>query len=163
MDDRWMIRKDVARVLEIENESFEYPWNEQQVVDFLRVRNQICRLMTINDLVVGYLFYSIHKDSFGVENIAVAKEYRRLGVGSGLVWRLVSRLHSERRSHVHCIVRESNLPAQQFFRGIGFLATSVVKNPFSNIEEDAYSMRFDIAEQTTKIPFSSRFSMRAGD
>lgn len=158
-----MIRKDIARVLEIESESFEHPWKEEEFFAFMRVRNQIGRVMVLDNLVVGYMLYSINKDSFGVVNIAVAKECRRLGVGSSLIWRLVSRLHVNRKNHVSCIVRESNLPALQFFRGLGFMATSVIKSPFDDCDEDAYSMRFSAVDESTKVPFSSRFSINLGE
>jgi ribosomal-protein-alanine N-acetyltransferase len=39
-------------------------------------------------------------------------------------------------------VRETNLPAQVFFRSLGFLATSVLQDFYQDTTEDAYLMHF---------------------
>jgi len=36
---RWLIRRDMTEVLEIENASFEYTWNEEDFLHCLRQRN----------------------------------------------------------------------------------------------------------------------------
>ena len=38
---RWMIRRDMSDVLEIENNSFEFPWFEEDFIRCLRQRNCI--------------------------------------------------------------------------------------------------------------------------
>jgi hypothetical protein len=38
---RWTIRADMQAILEIENESFEYPWSEDDFVRFYRGRNSL--------------------------------------------------------------------------------------------------------------------------
>jgi ribosomal-protein-alanine N-acetyltransferase len=39
-------------------------------------------------------------------------------------------------------VRETNLPAQLFFRALGFRATIVLRNFFDDSAEDAYVMQY---------------------
>jgi ribosomal-protein-alanine N-acetyltransferase len=39
-------------------------------------------------------------------------------------------------------VRETNLPAQVFFRSNGFRAISVMRNFYDDTPEDAYAMQF---------------------
>ena len=36
---RWMIRRDMAEVLDIEGQCFEFPWSEDDFVRCLRQRN----------------------------------------------------------------------------------------------------------------------------
>ena len=38
---RWMIRRDMAEVLEIERGAFEFPWFEEEFIRCLRQRNCI--------------------------------------------------------------------------------------------------------------------------
>ena len=38
---RWMIRRDMPEVLQIERTSFEYPWSEEDFIRCLRQRNCI--------------------------------------------------------------------------------------------------------------------------
>ena len=43
---------------------------------------------------------------------------------------------------VLCHVRETNLPAQLFFRSLGFRAVSIVSDFYEDTREDAYLMQF---------------------
>ena len=38
---RWMIRRDMAEVLDIERQCFEFPWTEDEFINCLRQRNAI--------------------------------------------------------------------------------------------------------------------------
>ena len=38
---RWMIRRDMPEVLDIENQAFEFPWTEEDFIRCLRQRNCI--------------------------------------------------------------------------------------------------------------------------
>ena len=41
-------------------------------------------------------------------------------------------------------VRETNLPAQLFFRSLGFRATTVLKDLYQDSTEDAYMMQYGL-------------------
>ena len=49
---RWMIRRDMPEVLSIENESFEFPWSEEDFIRCLRQRNCIGMVAEHHDRVV---------------------------------------------------------------------------------------------------------------
>ena len=38
---RWMIRRDMAEVLDIERQSFEFPWFEEDFIRCLRARRRL--------------------------------------------------------------------------------------------------------------------------
>ena len=52
---RWMIRRDMAEVLDIENESFEFPWQEEDFLRCLKQRNCIGMVAEQDDQVLGQL------------------------------------------------------------------------------------------------------------
>jgi len=56
--------------------------------------------------------------------------------------KLIGKLTPERRSRIVLEVRETNLPAQLFFRSLGFRAISVLKDFYQDTTEDAYLMHF---------------------
>ena len=58
---RWMIRRDMSDVLSIENESFEFPWSEQDFIRCLRQRNCIGMVAEVDDQIVGFMIYELHK------------------------------------------------------------------------------------------------------
>ena len=139
---RWMIRRDMPSVLSIENESFEFRWSEADFIRCLRGRNCIGMVPEIDDQVVGFMIYELHKNRLHILNFAVAKEMRRRGIGNAMVGKLLSKLSHERRNRIMLEVRETNLDAQLFFKGLGFRAISVLRDFYDDTVEDAYLMQY---------------------
>lgn len=139
---RWMIRRDMSEVLDIERMSFEFPWFEDDFVRCLRQRNCIGMVAEQGDRVVGFMIYELHKTRLHILNFAVSPHYRRRGIGSQMVQKLVGKLSSQRRTDISLEVRETNLEAQLFFRETGFRATEVLRDFYEDSPEDAYVMQF---------------------
>ncbi|MEN0110572.1 MAG: ribosomal protein S18-alanine N-acetyltransferase [Planctomycetota bacterium] len=137
-----MIRRDMEQVLQIEQQSFEFPWSEDDFVGCLRRRNCIGMIAERADRVVGFMIYELHKTRLHLLNLAVDADSRRRGVGSQMVDKLVGKLSSQRRTRLSLEVRETNLPAQIFFRESGFRATSVLRDFYEDSTEDAYLMQY---------------------
>ncbi len=70
---RWMIRRDMAEVLEIESEGFEFPWREEDFIRCLRQRNCIGMVAEHAERVVGFMIYELHKTRLHLLNFAVGK------------------------------------------------------------------------------------------
>ena len=143
---RWMIRRDMAEVLEIEQEAFEYPWSDEDFTRCLRQRNCIGMVAEAGDSVVAFMIYELHRTRLHVLNFAVRRSHRRFGVGRQMMEKLSTKLSAERRDRILLEVRERNLPAQLFFRSLGYRAISVLKDFYEDTTEDAYLMQFLAAE-----------------
>ena len=139
---RWMIRRDMPEVLDIEDESFEFPWLEEDFIRCLRQRNCIGMVAEHEDRVVGFMIYELYKNRIHVLNFAVGSEHRRRGVASQMVAKLVAKLSAQRRNRILLEVRETNLDAQLFFRESGFRAVSVLRDYYEDTPEDAYVMQY---------------------
>ena len=139
---RWMIRRDMADVLQIESSNFEFPWDDEDFIRCLRQRNCIGMVAEHEDRVVGFMIYELHKARIHVLNFAVAPSYQRLGVGSQMVAKLIAKLSAQRRTRVLLEIRETNLAAQLFFRENGFRAISVLHKYYEDTPEDAYLMQY---------------------
>jgi [ribosomal protein S18]-alanine N-acetyltransferase len=139
---RWMIRRDMAEVLEIENESFEFPWSEEEFIRCLRQRNCIGMVADCDDKVVGFMVYELHKTRLHILNFAVGRSRRRQGIGRKMAGKLVGKLSAQRRTRIVLEVRETNLDAQIFFRAQGFRAVNVLRDFYEDTTEDAYLMQF---------------------
>ena len=139
---RWMIRRDMPEVLDIEGESFEYPWSEEDFIRCLRQRNCIGMVAEHEDRVVGFMIYELHRTRLHVLNFAVAGTARRRGIGTQMVGKLSSKLTSGRRTRILLEVRETNLAAQLFFRSQAFRAVSVMRDFYEDTTEDAYLMQY---------------------
>jgi len=132
---RWMIRKDMPRVLDIEFATFDFPWCKPDFIRCLRQQNCIGIVCEHDGLVVGYMIYELHRKKIRVLNFAVAPGCRRQGVGRAMVAKLKSKLSEQRRFRICLAVRERNLDAQLFFRSQGFQAVTVIHR-FYEVEED---------------------------
>lgn len=139
---RWMIRRDMREVLDVEREAFEFPWSDEDFTRCLRQRNCIGMVAESGDSVVAFMIYELHRIRLHVLNFAVARSHRRLGIGTRMMEKLAGKLSPERRSRIVLEVRETNLPAQLFFRSLGFRAISVLKDFYQDTTEDAYLMHY---------------------
>src|SRR6478609_4041278 len=139
---RWMIRRDMPAVLAIEQECFEFPWYEDDFIRCLRQRNCIGMVAEASERVVGFMVYELHKHRLHVLNFAVSDAFRRRGIGTQMTKKLISKLSHDRRSRIMLEVRETNLPAQLFFRAVGFRAVSVLRDYYEDTTEDAYLMQY---------------------
>lgn len=139
---RWMIRRDMPEVLDIEQASFEFSWSEEEFVRCLRGRNCVGMVADYDDRVVGFMIYELHKTRLHILNFAVHPEMRRRRIGQQMMARLIGKLSAHRRNRILLEVRETNLGAQLFFRTLGFRAVSVLRDFYEDTPEDAYLMQY---------------------
>ena len=162
---RWMIRRDMAEVLDIERDSFEFPWYEEDFIRCLRQRNCIGMVAEHGERVVGFMIYELHKTRLHILNFAVASSMRHRDVGRQMAEKLISKLSSQRRTEISLEVRETNLPAQLFFKKLSFRATAVMRSYYEDSPEDAYLMKYlyEPEELEATIPFRrNRIDRMAG-
>jgi ribosomal-protein-alanine N-acetyltransferase len=144
---RWMIKRDMEEVFAIENLSFDHPWSEDDFLRCLRQRNCIGMVAEFNTgkswPVLGFMVYELHEKRLDLINFAVHPEWRLGGVATQMAAKLASKvLGSHRRSRIRLHVRESNLPAQLFFKGQGYRAIKIERGYYEDSGEDAYLMQF---------------------
>lgn len=154
---RWMIRRDMTEVHEIEQRSFEFPWSDEDFIRCLRQRNCIGMVAEHSERIVGFMIYELHKNRLHILNFAVHPEFCRRGVGEQMIRKLISKLAPQRRSRIMLEVRETNLAAQLFFKQLGFRAISLLREFYEDTPEDAYLMQFRLdpaaleANRTTRL------------
>lgn len=143
---RWMIRRDMPEVLAIEAEGFEFPWLEEDFICCVRRPSVIPMVGEHDGRVVGFMVYELARSRIDLLNLAVAGDCRRRGVGRQMVEKLCGKLSQQRRTAIVLEVRETNLPAQQFFRAMGFRAEAVLRAHYEDTPEDAYRMCYRLPE-----------------
>lgn len=159
---RWMIRRDMPEVLNIENGAFEFPWSEEDYIRCLRQRNCIGMVAEHNERVVGFMIYELHKNRLHILNFAVHDQLRRRGIGSQMIRKLVSKLSPQRRNRIMLEVRETNLAAQLFFRDLGFRAISLLRDFYEDTTEDAYLMQYRYSVKNANLADDEVPSRMAG-
>jgi ribosomal-protein-alanine N-acetyltransferase len=106
----------------------------------------------IADSVVAFMIYELHRSRLHMINFAVTRSHRRLGIGTHMLDKLIGKLTPDRRGRIVLEVRETNLPAQLFFRSLGFRATSVLKDFYRDSTEDAYLMQYVLEAAAEAMP-----------
>lgn len=138
---RWMIRRDLPEVVQLEQQSAECCWVEEDFLRCLQQRNCAAVVAVHDEKVVGVLVYESHKARLHLLNLVVHQQWRRLGVGERLIADLVTKL-SYRRDRILLEVRETNLGAQLFFQKNGFRATGVTRRYFPDTYEAAFLLEY---------------------
>ncbi|MBT4165662.1 ribosomal protein S18-alanine N-acetyltransferase [archaeon] len=152
--------KDYSAVLSIETDSFEFQWLRK---DFIRALNQTNikgKVAEYEGKVKGFMIYELYKHKINIPNIATAADFLGKGVGSKMVSKLIKKLSFQRKNRITLEVRETNLPAQLFFRSQGFRATKILRNYYENyhedVSEDAYRMEYRFGNPYVHLPFTPK-------
>lgn len=160
---RWMIRRDLEQVIDIEQACYELAWTEEDFLSCLRQRNNIGMVAEDEDgIIVGYMIYELEKNSLHVINFAVCPTEQRKGIGSEMVAKLKQKLRSQSRERIYLQLRESNLGAQLFFQRHGFRCVGTLRKYYPDNHETAYRMQFDLKRQHV-MKFANRISEFPGD
>ena len=140
---QWMVHRDLAEVVAIEQACFEFPWSEEDFLDCLRQRNCSGMVAKYEGRVVGFMIYEISKKNrIHLLNIATSPDYRYRGVARQMVRKLIGKLINQKRTRIVSKVRETNLSALLFLRSLGFRATNILRNFYEEMNEDAYLMQY---------------------
>jgi ribosomal-protein-alanine N-acetyltransferase len=138
-----MIGRDMKEVLDIENQSFEYPWGEEDFLRCLHERDITGRVIEVDEMIVGFIVYRLYKRHSEILDIAVHRNFRRMGAGGILVQKVVRAL-TKKRTHILCYVSEHNLVAQIWLREMGFIASGKPVRDWYEYQDgtsvDAYRM-----------------------
>jgi len=155
---RWMIVRDLPEVLAMEAASFDSAWTEADFRKVMRQRNTLGTVAVAyrasnpapvfrgapDEAVVGYLIYGLHRNYYELLNFAVDPRCRRRGIGRQLIEKFTGKLRPGLRRSVRLVVRDGNLPAQLFFRALGFRATGVLRGYYERLDEDGYRMEYRV-------------------
>lgn len=144
---RWMIRRDMPEVLNIEMRSFDYPWAERDFIQCLRQRNCIGMVCEYKEQIVAFMVYKFSKDKLTILNFAVHPEFRRQGFGKQMIDNLRLKLSQQRRRWMDLHVSDDNLTMQLFLRSMGFQAKGVEPNFYAEHEKDAYYFNYSVVEE----------------
>lgn len=78
--------------------------------------------------IVGFMLHALFPDHFALCDLLIDRPYRRRGIGTLLARKITTRLAPSRRLAAIADVLETNLPAQLFFRSLGFRCVKTMRN-----------------------------------
>ena len=95
---------------------------------------------TEGDELVGYGVLSSILDEGSLDNIAVAPEHRREGIGEALLAQIIRRGREKELAFITLEVRAGNAPARALYEKHGFFPVGRRKNYYEKPREDAILM-----------------------
>jgi len=135
---------DVAALLAIEQEAASAAHWAREQYDRL-VESGIVLAAEEAGNVSGFVCAKPVAGDWEIENMVVAKQGRRRGIGGGLLDELLRRVRNNGGATVWLEVRESNQPARRLYAKHGFRETARRRRYYRDPVEDAvlYEFRFD--------------------
>jgi [ribosomal protein S18]-alanine N-acetyltransferase len=146
IDIRSLVESDLPGVLKIAESANEAPrWPRQTFVEMLSGEFRSRRIALVGTLagpreVVGFAVASLVPPEAELENIAVAGEFQRRGIGRRLLSELVLELRQSGIEALHLEVRASNSAAIGLYSSLGFIETGRRPRYYSDPVEDAVLM-----------------------
>ena len=110
------------------------PWSPQEFKKELENPVASYFVAKLDDKVVGYGGYWWVMFEAEITNIAVHKDYRRMGIASKIIEKMVEKCAQTSTSLLHLEVRESNENAINLYTKMGFVQDGFRKNYYKNNE-----------------------------
>ena len=131
----------VEAIAQLEKICFSDPWSEASIGS--EVKNPLSLwLVAIDDnKLAGYVGSQSVLGWADMMNLAVAPEYRRLGIGEKLVTELIEKLKENQVTCLTLEVRISNEPAIKLYTKLGFAEVGRRRGYYHNPREDALILR----------------------
>lgn len=132
---------DISKLAELENLCFDDPWSENMLLEDLKNDNTLYIGAFIDDsILVGYIGIWEIGDTGEITNVAVHPNYRKMGMASMLLEKLIEYCCNDGFRYINLEVRESNLPAINLYTKFGFEKVGLRKNYYKNPTENAVLM-----------------------
>jgi ribosomal-protein-alanine N-acetyltransferase len=131
--------RDLAGVLEVEDESFTNPWTRDMYTWELQNRN-VCHIFVVRTpecLVAGFCAFWLVFDEIHINNVALRPAYRNQGLGTALMDHVMREARELGARRATLEVRASNAGARRLYERLGFYVAGTRRNYYTNPVEDA--------------------------
>ena len=127
---------DIPDVARLERENFSNPWTASMLEEELNLECSTYFVAEYEGAVIGYGGLQNILGEGYITNIAVSTEFRRRGVASAILARMLE----ETLDFLSLEVRAGNLPAIALYERFGFLPCGRRRGYYTNPDEDAIIM-----------------------
>jgi ribosomal-protein-alanine N-acetyltransferase len=142
---RAMTLADIARVMEIERDTYPFPWSEGIFRDCVRV-GYLCRVIETRGEIFGYAIMSFGADEAHLLNICIHRDLREQGVGRKLLQYLLDYARKSGMTDTFLEVRPSNPAAIHLYESLNFVRVGIRKAYYQGTpnREDAWVYKLSL-------------------
>ena len=132
---------DLDAIVQIEQVSYPTPWSRSMFTTELAKPSSLSfGALDDEETLIGYLVLSRYVDAWHVMNVAVAPAWRRRGVATALLRRLLDETRHDAQRGYTLEVRVSNVSAISLYERFGFRPKGVRRGYYTDNREDALIM-----------------------
>jgi ribosomal-protein-alanine N-acetyltransferase len=130
-----MDHSDLKEAYEIEKQTNPSPWSKENFFSSYEVghKSLVCR---IDNIIVGFIIFSVIKKEIHLLNIAVHIEHQKKGIGSLLMETMLKQASVMGVSKVYLEVRSKNEKAILFYKKYNFIKDAVRVNYYTGENSD---------------------------
>ncbi|KYC45170.1 MAG: putative N-acetyltransferase [Candidatus Methanofastidiosum methylothiophilum] len=133
---------DIYTVIDLEYQNFEYPY-PPEIINFLFESYRDTFLVVEKDMdIIGFVIGIIQKKEGHILVIAIRDDYKRRGIGTILMKKLIEVYQKKGITKLKLEVRISNVAAISMYKNLGFKITNRLKHYYEN-GEDGLLLRRD--------------------
>ncbi|KSV58582.1 ribosomal protein S18-alanine N-acetyltransferase [Acetivibrio ethanolgignens] len=137
---RLMEKKDLEQVCEIENKTFSQPWTREDFEASISNPNRIYIVAEENGEIAGYCGLWMVASEGQINNVAVREDFRKKGVGYGMLSYLLELGREKNQDAFTLEVRASNEAAIRLYEKLGFHSAGIRRGFYEKPREDANIM-----------------------
>ncbi len=126
-----------GEVAALEAACFSHPWTRQNVLDELQKPNGCFVAALLQGALVGYASAAVAGQTGYMNNVAVAANYRGLGIATRLLTELEQRCRAAGAESMTLEVRCANRPARALYEGLGYRPVGVRPGFYRDPPDDA--------------------------
>lgn len=131
---------DVDEVAEIERICFSMPWSKELIAQELLNKNAYYQCAIIDGKLVGYMGMWKICDEGHITNVAVLPDYRKKGIASLLISKIIEICKCSEINNLTLEARESNIEAIHLYEKFGFESAGKRPNYYQRPTESAVIM-----------------------
>lgn len=131
-----MNEANIHAIKEIEDECFSNPWSFESLKAELSKVGACFYVAEINGEAVGYIGFNMVLDEGYIANLAVKEHFRKNGVATALLKKVISTASQNDLSFISLEVRASNTPAINLYNSFGFSKQGERKDFYRNPKEN---------------------------
>lgn len=129
----------IDEIAVLERAVFDHFWTEEQIREHLDSGNPVFGDIDDSGKIRGILIVTSLLGEWEIFRIAVAPEFRRMGIAKTLLTELDVRCNSDERIFLE--VRVGNIPAQELYRSCGYEECGKRKKYYSDGEDAVLMMK----------------------
>lgn len=137
---RTMTPADVPFISRLEEETFSMPWSSESFLQMISKEDTRYYVAEEDGQLLGGCGLWMIAGEGNITNVAVTKDARRRGVGTGLLMHLMEEGDREGVTAYTLEVRVSNEAAIQMYRKLGFVSEGIRPGFYEKPVEDAMIM-----------------------